>query len=101
MEDKAAAKLGPNDIGTLEIAELNDDETTVLSGQNHALAVILGAGHPAQGIARNLFYLSRIVELGASQTGPASTIATEIDLAKLWWRYGGGRSEDAGQVLPD
>jgi hypothetical protein len=94
---KLPQSLGPNDIGTLEIAELNDDETAVLSGQNHALAVILGAGHPAQGIARNLFYLSRIVELGASQTGPASTIATEIDLAKLWWRYGGGRSEDAGR----
>jgi hypothetical protein len=90
--------LGSNDIGTLEIAELNDDETAVLSGQNHALAIILGAGHSARGIARNLFYLSRMVELGASQTGPASTIATEIDLAKLWWRYGGGRSEDAGRL---
>src|SRR5262245_5578350 len=87
-----------NDIGTLEIAELSDDETAVLSGQNHALAIILGAGHPARGIARNLFYLSRMVELGVSQTGPASAIATEIDLAKLWWRYGGGRSEDAGRL---
>jgi len=90
--------VGSNDIRTLEIAELSDDETAVLSGQNHALAIILGAGHPARGIARNLFYLSRMVELGVSQTGPASAIATEIDLAKLWWRYGGGRSEDAGRL---
>src|SRR4029077_5278881 len=39
-----------------------------------------------------------MVELGLSQTGPASAIATEIDLAKLWWRYGGGRREDAGRL---
>jgi hypothetical protein len=86
------------DISTLEVAELSDDETAALSQQNHALAIILGAGHPARGIARNLFYLSRMVELGASQAGPASTIAAEIDLARLWWRYGGGRSEDAGRL---
>ena len=86
------------DIGTLEVAELSDDETATLSNQNHALAIILGAGHPARGIARNLFYLSRMVELGASHAGPASAIATEIDLARLWWRYGGGRSEDAGRL---
>ena len=94
---KLPQRLGSNDIATLEIAELNDDETAVLSGQNQALAVILGASHPARGIARNLFYLSRMVEFGASQRGPASTIATEIDLAKLWWSYGGGRSEDSGR----
>ena len=83
------------DIGTLEVPQLSDDETATLSNQNRALAIILGAGHPARGIARNLFYLSRMVELGASHAGPASAIATEIDLARLWWRYGGGRSEDA------
>ena len=86
-----------SDIGTLEVAELSDDETAALSQQNYALAIIVGAGHPARGIARNLFYLSRMVELGASQGGPASGIATELDLARLWWRYGGGRSEDAGR----
>ena len=86
------------DIGTLEVADLSDHETATLSIQNYALAIILGAGHPARGIARNLFYLSRMVELGASQAGPASIIATEIDLARLWWRYGGGRSEDAGRL---
>jgi hypothetical protein len=86
------------DIGTLEVPELSDDETATLSNQNHALAIILGAGHPARGIARNLFYLSRMVELGAGHAGPASAIATEIDLARLWWRYGGGRSEDASRL---
>jgi energy-coupling factor transporter ATP-binding protein EcfA2 len=85
-----------SDIGTLEMPELGDDETATLSSQNLALAILLGAGHPARGIARNLFYLSRMVEFGASHAGPASAIATEIDLARLWWRYGGGRSEDAG-----
>jgi hypothetical protein len=87
-----------SDIGTLEIPELGDDETATLSSQNLALAIILGSGHPARGIARNLFYLSRMVELGASHAGLASAIATEIDLARLWWRYGGGRSENAGRL---
>jgi hypothetical protein len=95
---KLSDSISSNDIGTLEVAELSDDETAALSQQNHALAIILGAGHPAREIARNLFYLSRMVELGASQIGPASTIATEIDLARLWWRYGAGRSEDAGRL---
>jgi hypothetical protein len=98
MEDQAAQGVRSTDIGTLDVAELSDDETATLSNQNPALAIILGAGHPARRIARNLFYLSRMVELGASHAGPASAIATEIDLARQWWRYGGGRSEDAGRL---
>jgi hypothetical protein len=51
----------------------------------------------AKGIARNLFYLSRFVELSNGDTELAAGIATEIDLAWLWWRYGGGRAEDDGR----
>jgi len=78
-------------VGSLVVAALSDEEKAELSSQNQALALILADGHPAKGIAENLFYLSRLVELGVGQdTG----IATELDLARLWWRYGGGRSED-------
>ena len=95
---KLPAELRKDDIAALEVAEITDDETATLSEQNQALAIILSNDHPARGIARNLFYLSRMVELGAAQGEPAAAIATEMDLARLWWRYGGGRSEDDGRL---
>ncbi len=78
----------------MKVDEISDDEAALLSEENAALAIILNNGHPARGIARNLFYLSRMIELGADQAEAASGIKTEMDLAHLWWRYGGGRSED-------
>lgn len=85
-------------IATLQVDPISDDETEVLSEGNQTVAIILGSGHPAHGVARNLFYLSRLIELGAGQVNAAATIATEMDLARLWWRYGGGRSEDDGRL---
>jgi len=87
-------ELRKGGIATLSVGELSDAETETLAGENRALAIILGKDHPARGIARNLFYLSRMIELGANQGGDAASIATEMDLARLWWRYGAGRSED-------
>jgi hypothetical protein len=84
-------------IATLQVEAITDDETAVLSEGNPTLAIILSGDHPAKGIARNLFYLSRMIELGVGQEEPAARIASEIDLARLWWRYGGGRSEDDGR----
>jgi hypothetical protein len=81
----------------LQVDEITDDETAVLSEGNRALALILRDDHPARGIARNLFYLSRMIELGTGEDGAAAAIATEMDLARLWWRYGGGRGEDDGK----
>jgi hypothetical protein len=85
------------DIATLQVEAITDEETAVLSEGNQTLAVILGSSHPARGIARNLFYLSRLIELGAGPAEAAGGIATEMDLARLWWRYGGGRGEDDGR----
>ncbi|MHB0769839.1 ATP-binding protein [Bradyrhizobium sp. 1.29L] len=95
---KLPADVSSADIVTLQVEAINDDETEVLSDGNQALAVILRSGHPAQGIARNLFYLSRMIELGAGQADAAAGIATEIDLAELWWLYGGGRGKDDGRL---
>ena len=96
-KSKLSALVRDAGIATLEIGAISDDEVAVLSEGNQALAIILSADHPARGIARNLFYLSRMIELGAGQAGAAASIATEIDLARLWWRYGGGRAEDDGR----
>ena len=64
---------------------------TCCATDNPALSALLAAGHPARAMARNLFYLSRLVDLAP----PARrlTLANEIDLARTWWRFGGGRSE--------
>ncbi len=78
-------------IANVQVETLSDDEKVELSEQNRTLAAILTPHHPAKAIAENLFYLSQIIELGAGQD---TAIATELDLARLWWRYGGGRSED-------
>ncbi len=91
---KLPTKVRSASVATLEIEAISDDETAVLSEGNHALAIILGNDHPARGIARNLFYLSRMIELSANAV---AGIATEIDLARLWWRYGGGHAEDDGR----
>jgi hypothetical protein len=92
------ATLGPTvqsaGIASLTVDPISDDESEVLSEQNQALAIILSGEHPAHSIARNLFYLSRMIELGAGKPETAGGIASETDLARLWWRYGGGRAED-------
>jgi hypothetical protein len=94
---KLPAEVRNAGIATLQVEAITDDETAVLSEGNQALAIILSNDHPARGIARNLFYLSRMIELGAGQAEAAAGIATEMDLARLWWRYGGGRGEDDGR----
>ena len=91
---KLPAEVAKAGWAALKVDEISDDEAALLSEENAALAIILNNGHPARGIARNLFYLSRMIELGADQAEAASRIKTEMDLAHLWWRYGGGRSED-------
>lgn len=75
---------------TLRIDPLSDSEANVLRAANPALSALLVPDHPARAMARNLFYLSRLMELTASET---RTLINETDLARTWWRFGGGRSE--------
>ena len=44
-------------------------------------------------MARNLFYLSRLANLPPPSDEAAPVLASELDLAGLWWRFGGGLSE--------
>jgi hypothetical protein len=81
-------------IAPLRVDAISDDEAELLSDGNQALALLLGSGHPAHDVSRNLFYLSRMVEFSAGRSDVVSGVASEIDLASLWWRYGGGRTED-------
>ena len=46
---------------------------------------------------RSLVSTVLVIELGGGQPDAALGIASEMDLARLWWRYGGGRGEDDGR----
>jgi hypothetical protein len=81
-------------FGTVRVNLLSDEEADVLRTDNPALAALLSGSHPARAMARNLFYLSCLVDW-ASAAGQA--LANELDLARLWWRFGGARSE-AGRL---
>lgn len=85
--------LQASTLVTIEIAALDDAEARQLTTANPGLFAILDPQHPARGLARNLFLLSRMIELAAADGTALSGIAKEIDLAEIWWRYGGGRSE--------
>jgi hypothetical protein len=76
-------------FGTVRVSPLSDPEADVLRAGNPALSALLSGHHPARVMARNLFYLSRMVDLAPSD----GQLANETDLAKIWWRFGGGRSE--------
>lgn len=85
--------LQTSTLATIEIAALDDAEARQLTTANPGLFAILDPQHPARGLARNLFLLSRMIDLAAADGTALSGIAKEIDLADIWWRYGGGRSE--------
>lgn len=81
-------------LATLPIEEISDAETAVLTAANPALSALLGSAHPARAIARNLFHLSQLMEITASQPQSAFPLASETDLARAWWRFGGGRDDN-------
>lgn len=80
-------------IATVTTTDLTDIEAAEIAAAKPMLAPILSSSHPARGLARNPFHLSRLIALDNSGTGALSGIATEVDLAQIWWRFGGGRSE--------
>ena len=77
----------------MRVDPLSDTEADVLRHGNPALSALLADGHPARAMARNLFYLSRLADLAPPPGHAGPVLANELDLAGLWWRYGGGRSE--------
>jgi hypothetical protein len=73
------------------IEELSEAEVTELSEAEPHLAGLLADGHPARGVVRNLYRLSRIA--AHSTSGPTPT--TELDMAEQWWSWADGE-RDAG-----
>lgn len=63
------------------IGHLQSDEIEELKAAAPELDALLDAHHPAQAVARNLFRLSRLLEM----QGPTDQLRTEIDMIERWW----------------
>lgn len=80
---------------TLPVGAINNEDAAQLAQQNPALRAILRQDHPAGTISHKLFYLAKIAALASIDQG----ITSELDLARLWWAHGGGKtSNDPGRI---
>lgn len=73
----------------IKVAELTDAEVALLIDQAPDLKALLGAGHPAARLARNLYRLSRLLKVPS-----ATEIRTEAGLARQWWDSADGAAPD-------
>lgn len=73
------------------LAPIADDELEELREAEPRLFALLAPDHPANAVTRNLYLLSRLLTLPEGETLPR----TEIALARLWWKNGGGDPGDA------
>jgi hypothetical protein len=86
------AELQQEEFATVRVEGISDAEANVLRTQNPTLLALLANDHPARAMARNPFYLSRLRDFAIAENA-ALQLANELDLARAWWRFGGGRSE--------
>jgi hypothetical protein len=70
-----------NELGAEEIEELREAAP--------ALRALLADEHPARDIARNLFRLSRLIEM----QGSTEELRSEVDLLDRWWTTADGAPE--------
>lgn len=82
------------------VDELKADEIEELKAAAPALRALLANNHPANAVARNLFRLSRLLEV----QGATDQLRSEIDLLERWWTTGDGAPEgrrDRKRLLAD
>jgi len=94
----ALNRLGRAPVVTID--ELTDVEIAELRSAAPQLGLLLADGHPAREVARNLFRLDWLVQLGHGAEAPR----TETEMARLWWRTGDGTqsgARDRTRVLRD
>lgn len=75
----ALAKLGR--ARPVVIGELGGEEIEELKAAAPNLRALLADDHPAKAVARNLFRLSRLLEV----QGPTDKLRSEVDLLERWW----------------
>jgi hypothetical protein len=83
LDDQIVAALGG--AYPIQVGPLSDDEVAALVDQAPDLRSLLDRNHPASGLARNLYRLSRLLKV------PGTTgIRTEAEMAGLWWQSADG-----------
>jgi hypothetical protein len=68
------------------VEELGPEEIEELSAAAPALRALLADDHPARAVARNLFRLSRLLEV----QGSTDQLRSEVDLLERWWSTADG-----------
>ncbi len=94
----ALAKLGRGP--PVIINELGDEQVEELRAAAPSLRALLADDHPARDMARNLFRLSRLLEV----EGSTEQLRSEVDLLERWWTTADGRSDgrrDRARILAD
>lgn len=75
--------------GPIGIDELSDSEVAEMRHTSPSLAALLADNHPARGVTRNLFRLSRL----ADRPGEGPVPRTEVDMAEQWWQTADGQRD--------
>jgi len=87
LPSEALARLGS--ASPVVVGELGAEEIEELRAAAPALCALLADKHPARDVARNLFRLSRLLEV----EGAAEDIRSEVDLLLRWWKTADGPPE--------
>lgn len=69
----------------VQVGPLSEDEVAILVDQAPDLRLLLDSQHPAAGLARNLYRLSRLLKVPS-----ATEVRTEAAMADLWWKRADG-----------
>ena len=72
------------------VDELGADEIEELKAAAPTLRALLADDHPARAVARNLFRLSRLLEV----QGSTDQLRSEVDLLERWWTTADGPKAD-------
>ncbi|MES0198111.1 hypothetical protein [Mesorhizobium sp. M0011] len=83
LDEEIVAALGG--AQPVLVGPLSDDEVTILVNQAPDLRLLLAPQHPAAGLARNLYRLSRLLKVPS-----ATEVRTEAAMADLWWKRADG-----------
>ncbi len=85
LDDEIIAAMGG--AHPIEVDPLSDEDVEILVDQAPEVRSLLDPTHPAVGLTRNLYRLSRLLKV-PSATG----IRTEAAMARLWWSSADGAS---------
>lgn len=83
LEDEIVAAMGG--VHPVRVGGLSDDDVAILVDQAPDLRLLLDPKHPAAGLTRNLYRLSRLLKVPS-----ATEIRTEAAMASLWWNSADG-----------